>query len=112
MAEIYVSNELRTDFMRKTVPGPFWLQYYMDKNSPTTILVPVFLVNFFHIIIPLFEYCKIPYKRPKRNMRPQIWNQINIPDICPYYIYVPPSLPPPHPREYKPTLDKFWKHKH
>ena len=78
--------------MRKTVPRPFWLKYYMDKNIPTTILVPAEQDYFPHIISPLFEYRKIP-------LIPLLYNP---PPLSP-----PPEYPPP---KYA-HLDKFWKHK-
>ena len=41
--------------MRKTATGALWLQYYVDKNSPGTILVLAKQDYFAHIIRPLIR---------------------------------------------------------
>ena len=55
MVEIQFSHDLDANFMRKTATGALWLQYYVDKNSPGTILVLAKQDDFAHIIRPLIR---------------------------------------------------------
>ena len=47
--------------MRKTATGALWLQHYVDKNNPSTILVLAKQNYFAHIIRPYSSICLFDY---------------------------------------------------